>query len=49
MRLVRFFVIFIALIMISSVASATSTFAQTNPNPSIIVEVDDFEYEIGET
>ncbi len=35
--------------MISSVVSATSTFAQTNPNPSIIVEVDDFEYEIGET
>ena len=49
MNLVKFFVIFIALVMISSVASTTSTFAQTNPNPSIIVEVDDFEYEIGET
>jgi len=42
-------VIFIALIMISSVASATSTFAQTNSKPSIIIEADDFRYDVGET
>jgi len=35
--------------MISSVASATSAFAQTSSKPIIIIEADEFRYDVGET